>query len=121
MKTIEKLEIKVNFQIQFKYIKNHNDILFFKTENNIGLSCHLRRGSVSESSSEILSYELVSFSGYYRVQGNPDSMQLLDFVINTCINCTFYIVSSTSRVSSSWGDDSKESTNFGDALTQYNG
>jgi hypothetical protein len=32
-----------------------------------------------------------------------------------------FLVSSMSRVSSSWGDDSKESTNFGDALSQYNG
>ena len=32
-----------------------------------------------------------------------------------------FLVSSMSHVSSSWGDDSKESTNFGDALSQYNG
>lgn len=71
-------------------------------EHHISLSCHLRRGNVVDSNAEGSSYELVFFSGYYRVQGNPD-------------------ISSMSRVSSSWGEDSKESTNFGDALSQYNG
>ncbi|EFX79971.1 hypothetical protein DAPPUDRAFT_346996 [Daphnia pulex] len=71
-------------------------------ENHISLSCHLRRGNLSDANFESSNYELVFFSGYYRVQGNPD-------------------ISSVSRVSSSWGDDSKESTNFGDALSQYNG
>ncbi|KAI9559700.1 hypothetical protein GHT06_013705 [Daphnia sinensis] len=58
--------------------------------------------NVADSNAESSSYELVFFSGYYRVQGNPD-------------------ISSMSRMSSSWGEDSKESTNFGDALSQYNG
>jgi len=69
-------------------------------DNHTSLSCHLRRGNISDTSPDENNYELVFFSGYYRMQGNPDA----------------------SRVTmSSWGDDSKESTNCADALSQHNG
>lgn len=74
---------------------NHNG-----KDNHTTLSCHLRRGNINDTSQNENNYELVFFSGYYRMQGNPDA----------------------SRVNvSSWGDDSKESTNCVDALSQHNG
>ena len=69
-------------------------------------------------------YELVSFSGYYRIQGNVNGE------IFHCYQATephsqafalIHVASGGSRLSSSWGDNSKDSSTFGDALSQYNG
>ncbi len=63
---------KGNFLIVWLQKFMFNISLFL--ENHISLSCHLRRGNLSDANFESSNYELVFFSGYYRVQGNPDSV-----------------------------------------------
>lgn len=50
-----------------------NGLFILCIENHINLNCHLRRGNVSDGNFESSHYEMVFFSGYYRMQGSPDS------------------------------------------------
>jgi len=68
-------------------------------ENHRSFSCYFRRGNINDTVQRENSYELVFISGYYRMQGNPEASR---------------------KTMSSW-DDSKESTNCTDALSQHNG
>jgi len=95
-------------------------------KEHINFSCHLRRGNAIDGASGNV-YEMVYFSGYYRIQGNPESTynsSLRDILNCQAIIFHFFLkqlVPSMSRVSSAWGDDSKESASYGESLSQYNG
>ncbi len=82
---------KGNFYIVWIQKFTFNFIISSFSENHISLSCHLRRGNLSDANFESSNYELVFFSGYYRVQGNPDSVLKKSFVPNPKIGITFVL------------------------------
>lgn len=89
-------------------------------ENHVTFACHIRRGNICNTEG---GYEQVNFSGYLRFQGNSDGMGRLIFYLIFILNLTLWMIAaSVSHLSSSWADEnSKESTNCGDALAQYSG
>ena len=69
-------------------------------KEHINFSCHLRRGNAIDGASGNV-YEMVYFSGYYRIQGNPESTynsSLRDILNCQAIIYHFFLTTSSLHV-----------------------